>query len=162
MVSEIKKLNSIIGALEEHSGRVGEFSGVLAAVNAAKNKVEATNTEIQNLVKEHSKLVSETSGRLDSYGDKLKILDYQVRKIEEEQKKILETILNLPFMTFEQHKLSQVEIEKNISTQLRKQEKEFYVSIANLNGVTSSLKTILLLGLAAVLGSVVYLINLQS
>lgn len=101
-MSDIEKLHRVIDSLEEQSAKVTEFSGVLSALNLAKDEIEASSSAIGNLADEQGKLISESHKNFEGYGRKINELEAEISKLEELNGQILNRVSELVFLTPEQ------------------------------------------------------------
>jgi prefoldin subunit 5 len=104
-VNDIKKLKKVVDSLEEQSAQVSEFSGVLGAINVAKEEVGSAKDILKDLASEQKALVSESYGRFDEYGVRLTKLESQLAELERNQEKTLKNISKLSFVTPEQFEI---------------------------------------------------------
>jgi chromosome segregation ATPase len=114
MVNDIKKLDDVIGVLEEQSHHMKELNGVLGALNEAKEAIEKSNTAIGRLSEKQEALVSENSRKFEDFNSKLSQLERQLivagRSQNECQKEILELNRQLGDL-----KETQGDIQKDVS-----------------------------------------------
>lgn len=101
-MSDIEKLHKVINSLEEQSAKVYEFSGVLSALNSAKEQIEASRLAIGNLSNEQRELLSESYKNFEAYSSKITELEAQISKLKESNGQILSRVSELVFLTPEQ------------------------------------------------------------
>lgn len=101
-MSDIEKLHKVINSLEEQSAKVNEFSGVLSAINSAKEQIEGSRSIIGSLANEQGKLVSESYENFEAYGSKITELEAEISKLKESNGQILSRVSELVFLTPEQ------------------------------------------------------------
>lgn len=116
MVSDIKKLDEVIGVLEGNAHHLKKLNGVLDALNEAREAIEQSNVQIGALSEKQEAVVAENSQNFSSFDDKLIQLEKTLiavgRSQNESQKEMLQLDKRLGAL-----KEAQSNIEKAVSNQ---------------------------------------------
>ena len=114
-MSDIEKLHKVIDSLEEQSAKVNEFSGVLSALNSAKEQIEGSKLTIGNLADEQRKLVSNSYKNFEAYGIKITEMEADLSQLKEANSQILSKVSELVFLAPEQFESGRDKILLRIS-----------------------------------------------
>ena len=99
MVSEIEKLNKVIGSLEVQATRVTEFNGILTSVNEARSEIESSKKILKNAFAENQQLIADNHSKLDGLLNRLVSIEQKLANLEQGQDKCLQKISELKFLT---------------------------------------------------------------
>ena len=166
-MSDIQKLHKVIESLEEQSSRVGEFNGVLSAVNSAKAEISGAKEAFAALGDEQHKLVSESYTKFDEFGTKLAALEKRLTALESKivsaeqfesgRDKILLRMSELRFVTPEQFEKDIEASEKNTAFRLAENNINTQQLLEAQMSSLKSLKTLTVIGILALAGGIAFL-----
>lgn len=113
MVNDLKKLNKVIDSLEEQAAQVGEFNGVLSAVNDARSKIEEAKAVLNSLADEHRLLIQDQSQKFEGFLKRFAEFEQELADLRKTQDQLVQTISKLDVVSPKQF---QQEQKKLLST----------------------------------------------
>lgn len=114
MVNDIKKLDEVIGVIEEQAHHLKELNGVLDALNEAREGIEKSNIRIGVLSEKQESIVTENSQNFKGFDDKLTQLENKLTVVDSSQNQSQKETLELNKQLGELKEI-QVNIQKVVS-----------------------------------------------
>ncbi|MDF1629117.1 MAG: hypothetical protein P1U78_04895 [Alcanivoracaceae bacterium] len=181
MMDDIKKLSRIISNLESQANQVSEFNGLLSAINAAREEIEASGNALKVASDEHKKFVDDNREAISGLGERVESFDSDFRRfvnahkdgssallarfesVDEvlersacEQAKIAEKIFASDFLSPQEFHSALGKVEENMLNHLAEVEGRIGVMISQHKRQSMISSVLLFLSVFAVLGAVLF------
>lgn len=152
-MSDVDKLKMVITSLEVQAKKVNEFSGVLSAINDARNEIDETKSVLQENTKDSKQFLDDSQKGFNQLNTRVASLEERLGKIERDQIQLRELIKDLDIVSPKDLLSLKEEIELVASDNTEGLKRHLDVAISSSNEkLSSKLTTVMLIGGVALLG----------